>query len=261
MGAMIQNDDEKEWMLPLLEFRNEMDFRSEEDRKKDRSRREFRRMNGQITYFKDRDDNFRLVPGPYTQETREYWLRRLLEVQKWIQDNGPDYVSGIQLVTAEELKEIRRHWVMEKHEIEDVLPKIYEEVMEIPYSGVQWDSLLFDKDTLSLLKDTCGGAGLQYELARNLLDVERRFRTMTRRQGLFDALEKELSRCFYVNEEDALCRAKTLFETRNETFVSSDGRNVDFDLSDLNLELKANGPKSPLLNAQPENKNTGGPKT
>ena len=39
MQAMIQNDQEKEWMLPLLELRNELDG-------DDRSLRDFRRMNG-----------------------------------------------------------------------------------------------------------------------------------------------------------------------------------------------------------------------
>src|SRR5690606_158605 len=35
MAAMIQNDHEKEWMLPLLELRNELDFRTPEARDRD----------------------------------------------------------------------------------------------------------------------------------------------------------------------------------------------------------------------------------
>ena len=38
-------------------------------------------------------------PGPYTQAARDDWLRRLLEAQTWIRENGPDYVRGIELIT------------------------------------------------------------------------------------------------------------------------------------------------------------------
>ena len=56
MSAMIQNDEEKEWMLPLLELRNELDVAD------DRHLRDFRRMNGSVQLFHDRP-----IPGPYTQ--------------------------------------------------------------------------------------------------------------------------------------------------------------------------------------------------
>ena len=42
MSAMIQNDEEKEWMLPLLELRNALDIAD------DRHLRDFRRMNGSV---------------------------------------------------------------------------------------------------------------------------------------------------------------------------------------------------------------------
>ena len=41
MEAMIANDDEKAWMAPLLEFRNEFG-----DEESDRDRRSFRKMGG-----------------------------------------------------------------------------------------------------------------------------------------------------------------------------------------------------------------------
>ena len=43
MAAMIANDSEKEWMTPLLEFRNEIG-----DNDKDWERRDFRRMGGYL---------------------------------------------------------------------------------------------------------------------------------------------------------------------------------------------------------------------
>ena len=56
MQAMIQNDDEKEWMLPLLELRNELDVAD------DRPLRDFRRMTGAVQLFHKRP-----IPGPYKQ--------------------------------------------------------------------------------------------------------------------------------------------------------------------------------------------------
>ena len=73
MAAMIQNDEEKSWMLPMLDFRNEIAGDWETDRK----RRDFRRKDGRLTWH-----NNRLVHGPYTKETREFFLRRLLEVAR-----------------------------------------------------------------------------------------------------------------------------------------------------------------------------------
>jgi DNA sulfur modification protein DndC len=67
MEAMIKNDEEKVWMMPLLELRNEL------DKPDDRDRRDYRRLNGRIQLFHDRT-----IPGPYTNEWRERWLRGVL---------------------------------------------------------------------------------------------------------------------------------------------------------------------------------------
>jgi DNA sulfur modification protein DndC len=66
MSAMIQNDAEKEWMMPLLEIRNALDFRQmggEDVDSSDRKLRDYRRMNGSVQLYYDR-----VIPGPYLQE-------------------------------------------------------------------------------------------------------------------------------------------------------------------------------------------------
>ena len=221
MGAMIRNDEEKEWMLPLLELRNEFDFRSEENRKRDRSRRDFRRISGHLTYYKDAGGDGQLVPGPYTQDARAYWLRRVLETQEWVRENGPDYVHDIELITSDELHEIRRIWVVDKHEIEDRLPEVYEEVTGRPYAGPAIEeNLVFDRETLRLLQETCGEDNpLHFEMLRNLLEQERRYRTMAKRKGLFESLERTITRCYFRDEADALD-----FETRRAEAASRDVR-------------------------------------
>lgn len=227
LSAMIQNDAEKEWMLPMLEMRNELDFRGDEAHARDRKRRDFRRLGGHLTHYKDRDGNLRLVPGPYTQDSRGYWLTRLLNVQKQITGNPatPDSLKNLELISIPELQEIRRIWVSEKREIEDLLPNIYEEILGIPYPGASIDeNLLFDASTFSILKDICEGDRLLYETTRNLLDIERQYRLKGARHGLFDKIETTIQSGFFTDEDDALRwhkRMKQVIESEETKDVSS----------------------------------------
>ncbi|MBB5987867.1 DNA phosphorothioation system sulfurtransferase DndC [Sphingobium lignivorans] len=200
MTAMIQNDAEKEWMLPLLELRNELDVRDETSGKRDdRHLRDFRKMNGSLQLH-----NNRMVHGPYLQSTREYWLRRVLEVQRHIRSNGPEGMDEIELISLPELREIRRLWVVDKHEIEDSLPRIYDEVLGEPFpDGRMDDSLAFGADEIAVLRDLCGEDQLHFQLARELLDLERQHRSMARRSGLFKALEQSLRRGSYDSADQA----------------------------------------------------------
>lgn len=195
MTAMIQNDQEKEWMLPLLELRNELD----ED---DRHLRDFRRMNGSVQLHKDR-----VIPGPYTQAAREHWLSRVLQAQGHIRKHGPAEMREFQLVTQEELAEIRRLWVIEKHELEDNLPGIYERETGEPYPDGRFDdNMVLGAEEMALLRDICGD-DLHFQLARELLDIERQHRSMGRRHGLTKALEQAFRRGAHDSAEEAQNRA------------------------------------------------------
>jgi DNA sulfur modification protein DndC len=205
MQAMIHNDEEKEWMLPLLELRNALDVHD------DRHLRDFRRASGIVQLFHDRP-----IPGPYTQAAREHWLRRVLEAQQWVREHGPGYVRDIELITLAELHEIRRLWVVEKHELEDTLPQIYEEMMGQPYPGQAIDDTRpFGADEIHLLREICGEDALHLALVRELLDVEQRYRTMARRAGLFEGLERALRRHFYTDAADATARARQHRDARD----------------------------------------------
>ena len=202
MMAMIRNDQEKEWMRPLLDLRNDLDG-------DDRALRDFRRMNGSVQPFHDR-----VIPGPYTQTAREGWLRKLLFAQAHIRQNGPEEMRDLELVTLAELVEIRRHWVLEKHELEDTLPAIYAESTGEAYPGPRLDdNLVLGREEMELLRTICGGDELHFQLTRQLLDVERKHRSLGRRSGLFKAMEQAFKRGFYDDREDAERRA---FERRDE---------------------------------------------
>lgn len=216
MTAMIQNDEEKEWMMPLLDLRNALDFRkggfTEEDPEgTDRHLRDFRRMTGAVHIMA----NGRPIPGPYTQEARQNWLTKLLAAQSHIKKNGPPDMQNLDLITVDELQEIRRIWVVDKHELEDSLPHIYQVTTGTEYPGVPLDdNMMLGSDEMQDLAQICGGDRLHYELTRELLSLTRQQRSSARRAGLFTQLEKTFRRHFYDNETDALDRARKLAQER-----------------------------------------------
>ncbi|WP_073374252.1 DNA phosphorothioation system sulfurtransferase DndC [Desulfofustis glycolicus] len=206
MQAMIQNDEEKEWMLPLLKYRDSFDI------KEDRERRDFRRINGRVQLYNDR-----AIHGPYWQEERKDLLRRLLQVQKEVQEKKPDSVPDLEIITIDELNEIRRIWNREKDEIEDYVPEIYENVFGRPFPYPQFDeSAIIGRDELKILEEVCDGDTLHYQLVRGLISQEQKFRLMVRRSGLFDVLEQTIAKHYYEDEKDATDREKYFQEKKKE---------------------------------------------
>ncbi len=224
MEAMIQNDHEKEWMTPLMEFRNKY-----LDTKEDRQHRDFRKMNGSLMVH-----NGRLVHGPYKQYYRETLLKALLHAQHDVRaaanrGEAPEMVKDFQSISLAELEEIRRIWVVEKHEIEDRLPLLYEEATGEPYPGQNLgEGSSFSTEALALLKEVCSEnndpEGLRFELIRELLHIEERHRTMARRSGLFVAIDKAMERGAFTNEAEAeafALRRKEALDTAREQIAES----------------------------------------
>lgn len=209
MTAMIHNNEEKEWMMPLLDLRNALDFRSglagEDGQGSDRHLRDFRRMSGNVQLMADGSP----IPGPYTQEARKEWLARLLKAQTHIRCYGPSDVRNIQLISLEELQEIRRIWVVDKHELEDHLPEIYRGATGEDYPGSTLDdNLVLKEQDMEELWEACGGELLHYQLTRELLSLTLQQRNSARRAGVHERLEKAFTRHFYDDRDDAVGRAQ-----------------------------------------------------
>ena len=223
MAAMIQNDTEKEWMQPLLDVRDRI-----ADVSAGRDLRDFRRLNGRVSLF-----NGRHVPGPYTQVGRAHWLRLVLEAQAWIRKHGPDDVRDIELITMDELHEIRRIWVADKHEYEDRLPSIYEESIGQPFPGQPRfdDQFPFHAKDLAELRELCI-SDLQYELIRELISVEHSHRVAARRSGLWDDIEAAFNRSGFESPEEAIDLTRALIRGRESV---GSGTAVDFNLSLLEV--------------------------
>lgn len=189
LAAMIQNDEEKEWLQPLLDFRKELD--AEETR----NRRDFRRRNGDVQLYErniEGEMSVEPIPGPYIKEAREEWLRKLLNIQAQLRRTAPENMRDITLITIEELSEIRRIWLEERHEFDDSLPRIYQEVTgEVfidPRPGA--GNSLLGSDEWAVLEEICDGDAMHLELMAKLLDTERQYRKMSRRVGIYETLEK-----------------------------------------------------------------------
>lgn len=198
MAAMIRNDQEKEWMLPLLQLRNE--FAPSKTLDSDRSLRDFRRMNGKVQLFHDR-----LIHGPYIQSARENWLRKVLQTEQTVRQHSPPEVQDLKLISLEELHEIRRIWVYEKHEIEDALPRIYEEVTGEPFPGQPFNDLFpITPEMIEILREVCGKEEIRFQMVRELLSIQLRHRTPTRRQGMYEAMEQAILRHSHGSEAEAL---------------------------------------------------------
>ncbi|WP_413160540.1 DNA phosphorothioation system sulfurtransferase DndC [Capilliphycus salinus ALCB114379] len=205
LAAMIRNDEEKEWLQPLLDLRQELDL------EENRDRRDFRRRNGKVQLYErnlDGEVSIEPIPGPFLKEAREYWLRRLLTIQKEIRENAPEDMGEITLLTIEELSEIRRIWLEERHEFDDSLPRIYKEVTGETfidaYRGME--NSLLGSDEWTTLEEICGENAMHLELMAKLLDTERQYYTKARRLGIFEDLEK----CFETSsrsKEEAIANA------------------------------------------------------
>lgn len=199
MEAMIANDSEKEWMTPLLEFRNEIGNEA-----LDKSRRDFRRRGGYLQGF-----NGKLNYGPYTKATREMWLEKLLQKQIDINEHGPEGFDYLELITIPELIEIRKIWVAENHEFDDSLPVIYERVMGKPFPDKSvYTSTSFKKKEWDLLRRICEPQAnddetLLFEMMYTLIDIESKSNLMNNRKGILDQIERTIKKNFYRDADDA----------------------------------------------------------
>lgn len=240
MTAMIQNDSEKDWMMPLLDLRNALDPRMNsngDEENSDHHLRDFRRMTGAVQLM----SNGKPVPGPYTQEARADWLTRLLEAQNYIRRNGPQDVRQFELITLDELQEIRRIWVTDKHELEDLLPSIYQAALGEPYSGAAIDdNLVLGEREMKELRELCGDDRLHYELTRELLSLTLQQRASGRRAKLYESLDQAFRRHFYDDREDAVSRAQGIVDgrTRKDSGQSIELQLLESEAQDMTNELE-----------------------
>lgn len=184
MEALIDNGEE--WMVPLLEFREWLVKTTEPEHK--REFRDFRGRDGRVVFKKDGT----LAARTYTLESSKTMLEKVLRTQLAVRRDGPD--PTMELISAEELNEIRRLWRIERQDWEDSVPQIFHKVYgsDLPWSVD--DDNVFDSEQKELLSSLCQEHNLPFDIIARLLEVERQSTGMTRRASAFKALNSVLNR-------------------------------------------------------------------
>ena len=189
MTAMIQNDEEKEWMLPLLELRNELDTPN------DRPLRDFRRMTGAVQLFHDRP-----IPGPLHPEGAG--------------DMATPGAPGPAVGPGERSQGCRLHRAdyrlrtggdptdLGRGEARDRGSVAWESTRRRP--GSRYPDTAEPETTArsgpkawKRSRKSAATTDLHYELTRNLLSLEWQYRTHLKRRGLFDGIEAMVRRGYY----------------------------------------------------------------
>ena len=126
--------------------------------------------------------------GPYTMETRNEILRKLLAVQR---DLKHPFDSNYELISEEELKAIRKIWF--RNGIwEDQVPATFEQVMGYTLDWEMDDRPLFDKEQISDLELLCDQYKVDIKVLKKLISMEKDFSGYKIRRGLTDEIGKIL---------------------------------------------------------------------
>lgn len=194
MEALV--DKGEEWLEPLLEFRDWLATTTDPTRK-----HEFRDVKGRDGRVKLKKGGGGLAARTYKLQVSREMLARVLRTQQLVRRDGPD--PDTELISEDELHEIRRLWRTERQDWEDSVPMIFREVTGGDLDWPLDDNGTFDTDQKSLLESMCGEHGVPFELVAKLLEVERQSSGMARRgavqKGLAAVLAQE-----WRSEDDIL---------------------------------------------------------
>ena len=205
MENMIDAGDE--WMEPLLEFRDLLKSTQDPDAKPT-----YREMKGRRygnVKAKTNGKEGEIIPRAYKFEFRKDLLRRLLEVQKEVNDRRTDDLEYLELIHDSELKAIRRVWRTEASDWEDAVPTIYEEVMGERLDWIDDDLWSFSKEEEEVLSEICKEKEIPPQLLKQLLDTELQHHGMKRRASIYGKIDS-------VFKEDWRTTDEILEEFENE---------------------------------------------
>ncbi len=186
MEALI--DSGEEWMEPLLELRDWLAGTREPESK--HQYREVRRRNGRIQQWGENED--RIVWGPYKLDVRRDIVRRVLETQEDVRKSGPD--PSMELISEEQLHEIRRIWRVEEGDWEDSIPRIYRAATGRDLDWIQEDAPAASELDERVLAEVCQEHEVPVGLMRELMDLQRKLQGLGRRQGVQNETERILNK-------------------------------------------------------------------
>ena len=171
MEGLVENGEL--WMEPLLEIRDLL------AQSRDRvDMREQRRRDG-----KDKPGTM----GPYKPETRALFLKKVLKVQKEIQETQGD----IELISHQELVAIQHIWLRDGI-FKPLVSNIYNNIYDITIDMSKHEEK-FRKEE-ELLKKSCKSHPKDFDLIQELLMLQKTKTLMLRKRGLQTDIENRLEK-------------------------------------------------------------------
>lgn len=201
MESLIDNG--KDWMEPLLDFRDWLATTTQPDKK--REFRDIKGRDGRVIYKKDGT----LAARTYKLEVSKQMLEKLLRTQAKVRRDGPNPEE--ELISEDELHEIRRIWRTERQDWDDSVPRIFREVNGYDLDWPIDDDEHFGTEDKEMLASICKEYDVPFELVARLLEKEREANGMARRAGIQKALGTVLSR-EWRSEEELLSDSQRLFD-------------------------------------------------
>jgi DNA sulfur modification protein DndC len=169
MEGLVESGED--WMYPMLEMRNWL-----KQIRDDPTMREPVRRNG--------GDGL----GPFTKSARKEILRRLLEVQKAVQESTGEHV---QLISREELSAIQLQWHYDGVGGYGV-SETFEEVNGKEVDLVKDDIMKRKEEERRLLKEVAERHGVSVNLVEELVNIEQIKSSLIRRHNLFTEIDEKL---------------------------------------------------------------------
>lgn len=181
MEAMI--DSGEEWMTPLLDFRDWLSSTQNPEVKSEQ--REFKGRDGRVKV----SENGTLRYRTYKLEFSKAMLKRLLETQVEVQKHDP----SLELISVQELKEIRRLWISERQDWEDSLPGIFKQILNKGFAKEFSDVVTPSTEDQLILKEIAEANGVPAQLIQKLLDAEWQSHGLFRRSSIYSKIDKIFS--------------------------------------------------------------------
>lgn len=179
------------WLVPLQQYRNEL-YNTTKPENKHQFRSEKRR-SGKVTIKIHAEQGLKQIFGPYRMAYRQELLRKLLEAEKAVAVGNPD--AQLQLITHEELEEIRNCWRNDPNEPDwsDAVPIIYREVIGSDLRWTYADQEVFGSLEESLLASIEKKSNVPKELVMKLIEAELMQERIGRRSDLFKRFDEILN--------------------------------------------------------------------
>jgi DNA sulfur modification protein DndC len=176
MEGLIENGEE--WMTPLMDIRNFLITTRDNPEKYRQKERRNKTVSENLW-------------GPYTLDTREKILRRILLAQKEIQKS-----EGVELITHQELILIQYYWYRDNFfttKVSDIYNSIFLNKIDMKKHEEKF------KQEADLLSESCKNQIKDVQLIQDLLALQKTKTLMIRKRGLQADIENRLEQ-YIINE-------------------------------------------------------------